>query len=119
MKGLQGSKCRFALDNFGSGVSSFSYLKNLPVDFIKIDGEIINKIADNTIDHAMVAAINQVGEVMNIKTIAGHVENARIMRKLEQIGVDYAQGHHISKPKPIEELETLLITKPRLVSTKK
>jgi len=119
MKELQGSKCSFSLDNFGSGMSSFTHLKDLPVDYLKISGALVKNIADNTLDHAMVAAINQIGKIMHIRTIAEHVENARILRKLEQIGIDYAQGYHISKPKPIEEIEPLLITRPTLVTSKK
>ena len=95
--------CRFALDDFGSGLSSFSYLKNLPVDFLKIDGMFVREIAVNNIDFAMVKAINDIGHSMGKKTIAEFVENDEIIRKLKEIGVDYGQGYGICKPKPLTE----------------
>jgi len=94
---------RFAIDDFGTGISSFSYLKNLPVDFLKIDGSIIKNISHNTADRAMVAAINQIGKVMNIQTIAKHVENVFTLNQLKEIGIDYAQGYYLGKPKPVNE----------------
>ncbi len=96
--------CRFALDDFGSGLSSFSYLKNLPIDYLKIDGSFVRDLVDDPIDHAMVAAINQVGKIMGIKTIAEWVENPETMRALQELGVDYAQGYAIGKPVPLEEI---------------
>ena len=101
---LKKAHCMFALDDFGSGMSSFTYLKNLPVDYLKIDGSIINKMDKNKADRAMVAAINQIGRVMNIETIAEHVENEAIMTGLNDIGVTYAQGYHLGKPFSIDEL---------------
>ncbi len=95
---------RFALDDFGSGLSSFEYLKNLPVDYLKIDGSFVRDMANNRIDHAMVAAINQVGHIMDIKTIAEFVENDQIINKLQLLNVDYAQGYGISRPQPIEDI---------------
>ncbi len=95
--------CRFALDDFGSGLSSFSYLKNLPVDFLKIDGMFVRDIATNNIDFAMVKAINDIGHAMNKKTIAEFVENDEIIKTLKSIGVDFAQGYGIEKPKPLSE----------------
>lgn len=96
--------CLFALDDFGSGMSSFSYLKNLPVDYLKIDGSIVNKMDENKADQAMVAAINQIGRIMNIETIAEHVENAAILAGLNEIGVTYGQGYYIGRPFSIDEL---------------
>ncbi len=95
--------CLFALDDFGSGMSSFAYLKNLPVDFLKIDGHFVRNIADDTIDYAMVDAINQVGHVMGIKTVAEYVESRSILEKLDMIGVDYVQGYDIATPMTLAE----------------
>jgi len=94
--------CRFSLDDFGSGLSSFEYLKNLPVDFLKIDGSFVRDMANNKIDHAMVAAINQVGHIMEIKTIAEFVENEQVIAKLQKLNVDFVQGYGIARPAPIE-----------------
>jgi len=93
---------KFALDDFGTGIASFSYLKNLPVDYLKIDGSIIKNISKNTTDKAMVAAINQIGKVMNIEIIAKHVENVFTSNQLKEIGIDHMQGFYIDKPKLID-----------------
>lgn len=93
---------KFSLDDFGSGLSSFQYLKNLPVDYLKIDGSFVADMVNNKIDHAMVAAINKVGHIMGMKTIAEYVENEQIMKKLRELNVDYAQGYGIEQPKPIK-----------------
>lgn len=95
--------CKFALDDFGSGLSSFSYLKSLPVDYLKIDGIFVKDMINDPIDAAMVESINQVGHIMGIKTIAEFVENAEIMDMLSVLGIDYAQGYHIDKPTPLDE----------------
>jgi diguanylate cyclase (GGDEF)-like protein/PAS domain S-box-containing protein len=94
--------CRFALDDFGSGMSSFAYLKNLPVDCLKIDGGFIKQIVESSIDSVIVKAINQIGQAMGLQTIAEFVENDLILEKLRLIGVDYAQGYGISKPKLLD-----------------
>ena len=96
--------CRFALDDFGSGLSSFGYLKNLKVDYLKIDGMFVKDIVDDPIDHAMVKSINEIGQVMGMKTIAEFVENDEIKGMLREIGVNYAQGYGIGKPQPLDEL---------------
>lgn len=101
---LKGFGCRFALDDFGSGLSSFGYLKNLPVDYLKIDGMFVKDIVDDPIDHAMVKSINEIGHVMGMKTIAEFVENDVIKGMLKEIGVDYAQGFGIGKPQPLSKL---------------
>jgi diguanylate cyclase (GGDEF)-like protein/PAS domain S-box-containing protein len=90
--------CKFALDDFGSGLSSFGYLKNLPVDYLKIDGMFVKDIVNDPIDHAMVKSINEIGHVMGMKTIAEFVENDDIKTMLKEIGVNYVQGYGIGMP---------------------
>ena len=102
MDNLQYHGCRFALDDFGSGLSSFSYLKELPVDYLKIDGNFIKRICQDPVDLAMVLSINHVGHVIGIKTIAEFVEDMEIFKKLSDIGVDYAQGYGIEVPLPLD-----------------
>ncbi len=101
MKTLKERGCRFALDDFGSGLSSFAYLRNLPVDFLKIDGVFVKDIVDDPIALAMVKSINEIGQVMGKKTIAEFVENEPILEKLREIGVDYAQGYGVGRPQRI------------------
>ena len=98
--------CKFALDDFGSGLSSFAYLKNLPVDFIKIDGVFIKDLHTDPMHLALVKSINEVGHVMGKKTIAEFVENKQILKKLKSIGVDHAQGYGIAKPELMIEVAT-------------
>ena len=107
MKALKTKGCRFSLDDFGSGLSSFAYLKNLPVDFLKIDGVFVKDILDDPLNFAMVKSINEIGHVMGKQTIAEFVENEAILEKLREIGVDYAQGYGIDRPRPIEDAEIL------------
>jgi diguanylate cyclase (GGDEF)-like protein/PAS domain S-box-containing protein len=100
--------CRLALDDFGSGMASFGYLKAMPVDFIKIDGVFVRDMAHDSIDAAMVEAIHQIGHVMGKRTIAEFVESADVLERLREIGVDFAQGFHIHRPEPIgRQLEQL------------
>ncbi len=105
IKDLKAIGCRFALDDFGSGLSSFGYLKNLKVDYLKIDGSFIKDIDRDTTDLAMVQSINSIGHVMGLKTIAEFVESETILETLRDIGVDYVQGHHIDRPRPLEQLD--------------
>jgi diguanylate cyclase (GGDEF)-like protein/PAS domain S-box-containing protein len=93
--------CRFALDNFGTGMGSFTHLKNLPVDFVKIDGAFVKDIVDDPVDYAMVKAINEIAHLMSIQTIAENIENQATFEKLTEIQVDYAQGYWIAEPKPL------------------
>jgi diguanylate cyclase (GGDEF)-like protein/PAS domain S-box-containing protein len=93
--------CRFSLDDFGSGMSSFAYLKNLSVDYIKIDGSFIQQILDNPTDLAVVEAIHKIAKIMGIQTIAEFVENDAILEQIKEIGIDYAQGYGIAKPRPL------------------
>ena len=102
---LKGLGCRFSLDDFGSGLSSFAYLKNLPVDYLKIDGGFVKDMDQNNTNFAMVDAINNIGHTMKISTIAEFVENQAIMDMLATIGVDYAQGFAIAKPSPLADYD--------------
>ena len=101
---LKSLGCRFALDDFGTGMSSFSYLKNLPVDYLKIDGSFVRDITGDPIDRAMVSSINEIGHLMGLTTIAEYVENDQIRSELCRLGVDYAQGFGISRPDTLESL---------------
>ncbi|MCB1881102.1 MAG: EAL domain-containing protein [Gammaproteobacteria bacterium] len=96
--------CRFALDDFGSGFASFSYLKTLPVDYLKIDGTFVRHLSQSAVDHTMVDAINQLGHVMGLKTIAEFVETQDILESLRILDVDYAQGYYIGKPIPLHDV---------------
>ncbi|WP_052248169.1 putative bifunctional diguanylate cyclase/phosphodiesterase [Shewanella sp. ECSMB14102] len=93
----------FALDDFGSGFASYGYLRELPVDYVKIDGCFVRHLASNAKDYAIVKSIHDVCRVMGIETVAEFVENQEIVDKLLEIGVDYAQGYAIGRPKPLEQ----------------
>jgi EAL domain-containing protein (putative c-di-GMP-specific phosphodiesterase class I) len=99
---LRDMGCRFALDDFGVGLSSFSYLKNLAVDYLKLDGCFVKNMVNDNIDNAMVKAINQIGHTMDIRTIAEFVEDEAILKAVRDIGVDFVQGYAIARPVPIE-----------------
>ena len=96
--------CMIALDDFGSGLSSFGYLKKLPVDIVKIDGLFVRDIDVNEMDHVMVRSINDLAKQMGKYTVAEFVENTQIIDKLIELGVNYAQGYIIGRPKPLPEL---------------
>lgn len=107
MSTLKKMGCRFALDDFGSGLSSFAYLKRMPVDYLKIDGEFILDINDDPIHHAMVESINHIGHVFGMKTIAEFVENQDILTTVTKLGIDYAQGFGVARPAPLIELGSI------------
>lgn len=96
--------CKFALDDFGSGLSSFAYLKNLKVDILKIDGMFVKDMLSDPIDEAMVKSINDVGKLMGMETIAEFVEDDNIRKRLEEMGINYGQGYALGKPVPIDEI---------------
>lgn len=105
IEALRKPGCSFSLDDFGTGMSSFAYLKNFPVDYLKIDGVFVRNIAESRIDAAMVKSITEVGHALGMKTIAEFVENEDCLRVLEGIGVDYGQGYGIHKPTGIDEID--------------
>ncbi len=98
--GLRKIGCRFALDDFGSGLSTFDYLKQLNVDYVKLDGSLVRDVATSRVSQAMVHAVNYVAHVMGMKSIAEFVESDDIMQALRKLSVDYAQGYAIGKPQP-------------------
>ena len=96
--------CRFALDDFGSGLTSYSYLKDLPVNFLKIDGAFTEKVASSNLDRAMVESINQIAHVLGLETIAEAVSGPRELEILREVGVDYGQGHLLGRPRPLDDV---------------
>jgi diguanylate cyclase (GGDEF)-like protein/PAS domain S-box-containing protein len=104
MRELRDRGVKFALDDFGSGLSSFSYLKTLPVDYLKIDGQFVENVVRDPIDRSMVEAICQVARAMGLKTVAERVESADVLDALARLGVDYAQGFFIAEPRPLGPL---------------
>jgi diguanylate cyclase (GGDEF)-like protein len=106
--------CRFSLDDFGAGLSSFTYLKSFNVDVLKIDGSFIRDIANNRISESMVAAITQVAKVMDLETVAEYVENEETRRLVAELGVDFAQGHATGKPADLDEVLAELTSQSRI-----
>jgi diguanylate cyclase (GGDEF)-like protein/PAS domain S-box-containing protein len=104
MRELKARGCRFSLDDFGSGVSSFVYLKTLPVDFLKIDGQFAAHVAHDAVDRSMVEAVAKIGRAMQVATIAEKVESAEVLAVLKNIGIDYTQGFHLAEPVAIDEV---------------
>ncbi len=101
---MRNEGCTFALDDFGSGLSSFTYLKELSVDYLKIDGSFVRDITRNSIDRSIVEGVVTVGDKIGLPTIAEFVEDEETLQLLKRIGVDYAQGWHLGKPRPLTEL---------------
>ena len=90
-----------ALDDFGSGLSSFAYLKTLHVDYLKIDGVFVKDMVDDKFDLAMVRSINEIGQLLGMRTIAEYVESPKILERIRALGVDAAQGFEVGKPVPL------------------
>jgi diguanylate cyclase (GGDEF)-like protein/PAS domain S-box-containing protein len=105
--GLRRLGCAVSLDDFGSGVSSFAYLKALGADYLKIDGMFVGNISQDRVDYAMVRSIKDIGHVMGKKVIAESVESDAVLEKLREIGVDYAQGFGVGEPRPIDEIASI------------
>jgi len=105
MQSMKALGCKFSLDDFGSGLSSFTYLKNLPVDYLKIDGQFIRNVAEDSVDESMVKAIREVGHAMGIETIAERVETKKVLEKLGSLGVEFAQGYYIARPTSVASFE--------------
>ena len=103
VRNLREFGCHFALDHFGNSLSTFAYLKTLPVDYIKIDGTFVQDLVDDPAHLAMTEAIHRIGRLMGLQTIAEYVESDRILDRLRGIGIDYAQGYGIGEPRPLEE----------------
>ena len=101
IRGVRGDGCRFALDDFGAGLSSFSYLKTIPVDFLKIDGGFVRDMTEDPMDRAIVEAIAHIGQAVGLKTIAEFVETKAVLQSLVNVGVNWAQGYAIHRPEPL------------------
>ncbi len=104
MNALRERGCTLALDDFGSGLSSYAYLKNMPVEIVKIDGQFVRDIAHSEIAQAMVRSINEIAQLMGKKTVAEYVEDDQILLRLRSVGVDYVQGYGIGHPKPMDQI---------------
>ncbi len=105
---LQQIGCQFALDDFGTGMASLAYLKELPLNFVKIDGIFVRDLTNNPVSEAIVSAVVQIAKVKGTQTIAEYVENLEILKRLEALGVNYAQGFYFGKPKPMSWFDTEL-----------
>jgi diguanylate cyclase (GGDEF)-like protein/PAS domain S-box-containing protein len=101
---LKTTGCEVALDDFGSGLSSFAYLKSLPVDYLKIDGSFIQDMANDSIDRSMITMINDVGHMIGTQTVAKSVENEKSMVELKKLGIDFIQGFYCGRPVSVDEL---------------
>ena len=104
IKRFKTTGCKFSLDDFGSGMSSYGYLKSLPVDYLKIDGVFVKEMATNPNDYAVVKSISEIGHFMGKKIIAEYVQDDETIQLLQDLGVDYAQGYGIEKPRPLNDI---------------
>jgi diguanylate cyclase (GGDEF)-like protein/PAS domain S-box-containing protein len=104
MRSLKEHGVKFSLDDFGTGLSSLTYLKNLPVDYVKIDGQFIRNVTRDTADQSMVEAIAQMARALKVQTIAERVESRAVLRRLGEIGISFAQGYYVAVPQPVSEL---------------
>jgi EAL domain-containing protein (putative c-di-GMP-specific phosphodiesterase class I) len=104
MRALKALGCRFSLDDFGTGLSSLTYLKNLPVDYVKIDGQFIRNVTRDAADESVVEAIARMAKALNIETIAERVEDHDVLKRLGELGVSFAQGFFVAVPQPVSEL---------------
>jgi len=102
---LREAGCEIALDDFGKGLSTFDYLKQLPVDLVKIDGGFVRELAHSELDHAMVRSIHEIARIAGMRTVAESVESIELILRLKQIGVDLLQGHAIHSPCSLEQLQ--------------
>jgi EAL domain-containing protein (putative c-di-GMP-specific phosphodiesterase class I) len=118
MSELKSRGCRFALDDFGSGLSSFGYLRSLPVDYLKIDGSLVREIGEDPIAASMVAAVQQVAQVMNLKTVAEFVENDAIRAMAKKMGVSFAQGYAIGRPQPLDSFVLAQVVRLEVVASR-
>jgi len=107
---LRNIGCSFSLDDFGSGLSSFGYLKTLSVDYLKIDGHFIRHLLEDSVNQTIVESIQHIGSSMGLKTVAEYVETPQVLEELKNIGIDYVQGFAIAKPallpQSLEEIDT-------------
>lgn len=104
--------CQFSLDDFGSGLSSFGYLKMLPVDYLKIDGSFVRNMVHDDHDHSIVVAITQIAKTLKIACVAEFIEDEATLRALQEIGVDYGQGYYLHRPQAVDR-NALAQTQPR------
>jgi EAL domain-containing protein (putative c-di-GMP-specific phosphodiesterase class I) len=104
IRALKARHCTFSLDDFGSGLSSFGYLKNLPVDYLKIDGSFVHVLTEDPVAETLVDAFNRIGHAMGLETVAEYVDNEATRERLAALGVDYAQGHGVGFARDIDSL---------------
>ncbi len=114
MRELKVRGCRFSLDDFGTGLSSLTYLKNLPVDYVKIDGQFIRNVTKDRADETVVDAIARMARAFRIQTIAERVQTRGTLDRLGELGIDYAQGHFVAVPRPVAELPIKALRRRRI-----